>query len=383
MRFTIGLRWRAVKGGVEKNPVFLLKAGFFISKAMKKLISNVMENWRMSVSASISIGFHLLLIFSVVFIFSGAQIRQTSIRHVKVTLYSWEDQKKSISQFVAPLSVKNQIKKPEKKESTQEEKKREPVLKKEVDLPVPLPVQVALRDVPPEEPKPLFPSRAEEKTVKEPVHITMDIALDKVSSLKKEEDLSTLSFPGESKGSNLSDAKGGEGAGIGQGGSPGGDAGNGLGTARGGFHWRVFREGTELGQGGSRGGGSGIGSGSGTNSGEGDSRGGGSRKGAGIFGRLFSSFGGVGGGSARYAENPKPPYPEEARKKGVEGEVLLRAEVLANGWVGQIEVKRSSGHEILDRSALSTVKQWRFIPANGGNGSIPCWVNIPIKFHLQ
>jgi hypothetical protein len=29
MRFTIGLRWRAVKGVVRKNPVFLPKIGFF------------------------------------------------------------------------------------------------------------------------------------------------------------------------------------------------------------------------------------------------------------------------------------------------------------------------------------------------------------------
>ena len=85
----------------------------------------------------------------------------------------------------------------------------------------------------------------------------------------------------------------------------------------------------------------------------------------------------------RYAENPKPSYPQEARKKGMEGEVLLRVEVLASGRVGQIEVKRSSGHETLDRSALSTVKQWRFIPARKGEASIPLWVNIPIKFQLQ
>ena len=327
-----------------------------------------MENWRMRVSASISIGFHLLLIFTAAFIFSGAQIRQTPIRHVKVTLYSWEDQKKSISKFFPFHSVKNQIKKPEKEEST---------------LPIPLPVEVVARDIPVEGPKLISPPREEEKTVKEPAHAAIDIALDKASSLKKEEDLSIPSFPGEVKGGNLSDGKGGEGAGIGQGGSPGGDAGNGLGEERGGFPRRIFGEGAGLGQGGSRGVGSGIGSGLGTNSGEGDSRGGGSRKGAGIFGRLFSSSGGVGGGYARYAENPKPPYPEEARKNGMEGEVLLRVEVLADGQVGGIEVKRSSGHEILDRSALSTVKQWKFIPANRGNGSIACWVNIPIKFHLQ
>lgn len=85
----------------------------------------------------------------------------------------------------------------------------------------------------------------------------------------------------------------------------------------------------------------------------------------------------------KYAENPKPFYPSDAKKKGYQGEVVLKVEVLSNGGVGQIEVKKSSGFEMLDRSALGTVRQWRFIPAHNGNGSISCWVNIPIKFQLQ
>ena len=36
MRFTISLRWKTVKGKVEKNPVFHLKAGFFIVQAAEK-----------------------------------------------------------------------------------------------------------------------------------------------------------------------------------------------------------------------------------------------------------------------------------------------------------------------------------------------------------
>jgi len=85
----------------------------------------------------------------------------------------------------------------------------------------------------------------------------------------------------------------------------------------------------------------------------------------------------------RYAENPKPPYPREARKRGYQGEVVLKVEVLSNGQVGQVEVKKSSGHEILDRSALAAVKHWKFIPARKGENAIPFWVNIPIKFQLQ
>ena len=85
----------------------------------------------------------------------------------------------------------------------------------------------------------------------------------------------------------------------------------------------------------------------------------------------------------RYLQNPRPVYPREARRRGYQGEVLLRVEVIASGEVGQVEVKRSSGHEILDRSALTTVKQWRFVPAQKGANIVSTWVNIPVKFQLE
>ena len=85
----------------------------------------------------------------------------------------------------------------------------------------------------------------------------------------------------------------------------------------------------------------------------------------------------------KYAENPKPRYPREARIKGFQGEVVLKVEVLSSGLVGQVEVKKSSGHEILDRSALSAVTQWKFFPAKRGENAIASWVNIPIIFQLQ
>jgi protein TonB len=85
----------------------------------------------------------------------------------------------------------------------------------------------------------------------------------------------------------------------------------------------------------------------------------------------------------RYLNNPKPTYPQEAKQRGFQGEVTLRVEVLASGQVGRIEIRRSSGHEILDRSALATVKQWQFVPAKKGKESIPLWVNIPITFRIE
>jgi protein TonB len=86
--------------------------------------------------------------------------------------------------------------------------------------------------------------------------------------------------------------------------------------------------------------------------------------------------------SPRYAQNPKPVYPQEAREKGYQGKVLVRVEVLANGTVGQVALKKSSGYEALDRSALAAVKGWRFLPARKGEVTVPVWVIIPIKFQL-
>lgn len=85
----------------------------------------------------------------------------------------------------------------------------------------------------------------------------------------------------------------------------------------------------------------------------------------------------------RYAENPRPAYPQEARKKGLEGEVLLKVEVLADGRVGQVELKRSSGYAILDASAITTVKQWKFIPGKRGNDPVALWVHIPVRYRLE
>ncbi len=85
----------------------------------------------------------------------------------------------------------------------------------------------------------------------------------------------------------------------------------------------------------------------------------------------------------RYAINPKPHYPQEAKRRGYEGEVLLRVEVLSNGQVGEVEVKRSSGYEILDRSAIMAVREWRFIPARRGETPVSVWVTIPVIFQLR
>jgi protein TonB len=87
--------------------------------------------------------------------------------------------------------------------------------------------------------------------------------------------------------------------------------------------------------------------------------------------------------NADYLHNPAPPYPEQARGRGEQGKVLVRALINAGGAVSELLVKRSSGFADLDRSALETVKKWRFVPARRGAEAVSAWVVVPISFSLD
>src|SRR5215470_16066789 len=58
---------------------------------------------------------------------------------------------------------------------------------------------------------------------------------------------------------------------------------------------------------------------------------------------------------------PNPPYPEEARKKGIEGKATLLIVIDVNGKVSQANAL--SGPKELVPSALAAVKLWQFEPA--------------------
>jgi protein TonB len=86
---------------------------------------------------------------------------------------------------------------------------------------------------------------------------------------------------------------------------------------------------------------------------------------------------------ASYLKNPKPPYPPLAVKMRLEGKVGIIAEVLPDGKAGRVAIESSSGHELLDQSALQTVKQWQFTPARKDGVIISQVVRIPINFNLK
>jgi protein TonB len=84
-----------------------------------------------------------------------------------------------------------------------------------------------------------------------------------------------------------------------------------------------------------------------------------------------------------YRENMPPVYPAIARVRGYEGVVLVAAEILPNGRVGNMKIRKSSGYAILDQSALEGVKPWKFEPAKKSGIPFTIWVEVPIKFVLH
>jgi len=84
-----------------------------------------------------------------------------------------------------------------------------------------------------------------------------------------------------------------------------------------------------------------------------------------------------------YGENMPPVYPEIARIRGYEGVVLIAAEILSNGRVGEARISKSSGYSILDQAALEAIKPWRFEPAKKSGRPFTMWVEVPVKFVLK
>lgn len=89
-------------------------------------------------------------------------------------------------------------------------------------------------------------------------------------------------------------------------------------------------------------------------------------------------------GRPRYRVPPKPAvYPARAIELGQQGEVLIRVRLDLDGSAAEIKLWRTSGFDVLDRSALVAVRGWQFHPAMRGGHPVAAWVEIPVRFHLR
>lgn len=126
--------------------------------------------------------------------------------------------------------------------------------------------------------------------------------------------------------------------------------------------------------------GGGVGSGQGTGMGEGD--------GAGIG---AGSGGGTGGGPFRPGSGIEPPqllrevrpiYTDEARRRALEGDVILEIVVRRDGTVGDVRVLRSLGSG-LEQRAIAAVRQWKFSPARRLGSAVDVMVEVAVGFTLR
>jgi protein TonB len=79
----------------------------------------------------------------------------------------------------------------------------------------------------------------------------------------------------------------------------------------------------------------------------------------------------------------EPRYPDMARRRGVEGLVLLEAVLDRDGRIESgVKVLRSI--PALDDEAIAAVRQWRFRPArDNGGATVRVILEVPIRFVLR
>ena len=80
-------------------------------------------------------------------------------------------------------------------------------------------------------------------------------------------------------------------------------------------------------------------------------------------------------------DRKEPAYPPEAKEKGIQGEVVVKAQVSETGVVTSAEV--ISGPELLRQAALDAIRQWRFEPAVKDGKPIAVNTDITVNFALK
>ena len=78
----------------------------------------------------------------------------------------------------------------------------------------------------------------------------------------------------------------------------------------------------------------------------------------------------------------EPAYPIVARRRGLQGVVVIAIEVAVDGAPVSINLQRSSGHPVLDSAALNAVRTWRFAPARRAGQAVRATLEVPIRFRL-
>jgi len=75
-----------------------------------------------------------------------------------------------------------------------------------------------------------------------------------------------------------------------------------------------------------------------------------------------------------------PKYPREAREKGIQGDVLLKATIDTKGNI--VNLMEVRGDPILVDAAIKAVKQWKYRPYMLKGEPVEVETTILIRFHF-
>jgi periplasmic protein TonB len=126
--------------------------------------------------------------------------------------------------------------------------------------------------------------------------------------------------------------------------------------------------------------GGGAGSGTGTGLGEGDGRGIGPGSGGGIGGGPYRPGSGI--EPPRVLREVKADYTEDARRRGITGDVVLEIIVRRDGTVGDVKILEGLGAGLNER-AVQAVRQWQFAPARRQGTPVDVIVEVAVEFKLR
>ncbi len=87
--------------------------------------------------------------------------------------------------------------------------------------------------------------------------------------------------------------------------------------------------------------------------------------------------------NVEYLFKKDPKYPPLSKRLREEGTVVIKVLIDEKGYPQEIKVRSSSGHPMLDESALKAVKKWVFKPHVVGGRPEKAWAEIPVMFVLK
>lgn len=96
--------------------------------------------------------------------------------------------------------------------------------------------------------------------------------------------------------------------------------------------------------------------------------------------------GGQGGSALKPPEpldTPRPPYPDAARRRGLEGAVQVRLLVGEDGCVRRVEILGARPQGFFEDAVRESLLEWRFLPARKGRLAVAAQVVTMVRFVLD